>query len=119
MIAAQRYAIVLLDKRWLAILSIAIIGMSLDQVTTSYAVTNSTASIESNLFLKYVFRTFPQPLHLIFYALFQTTLVTWTIMLLWSSCPKNISYNRATGISTIIAIMPMLAGINNLFVLFS
>jgi hypothetical protein len=116
---SEQKALVLLDKRWLAILSIAIIGISLDQVTTSYAVTNNTASIESNLFLNYVFRTFPQPLHLLFYSLFQTTIVMWTILLLWSSCPKNISYKQATIVSSAIALMPMAAGISNLFLLLS
>lgn len=116
---SQHNVLVLLDKRWLAILSIAIIGISLDQVTTSYAVTNNTASIESNLFLNYIFRTFPQPLHLLFYALFQTTIVMWTIMLLWSSCPKNVSYKQATIVSSAIALMPMVAGTSNLFLLLS
>jgi len=116
---SQKHAVVLLDKRWLAILSIAIIGISIDQVTTSYAVTNSTASIESNLFLQHVFRTFPQPLHLLFYALFQTTIVMWSIMLLWSSSPKHISHRQATVVSSIIAGLPLAAGINNLLLLLS
>lgn len=119
MMESQRHAIVLLDKRWLAILSVAIIGITIDQVTTSYAVTNNTASIESNMFLQYVFRTFPQPLHLLFYALFQTTIVMWTIMLLWSSTPKNVSYKQATIISSAIASMPLLAGMNNIMLLLS
>ena len=116
---SQHNALVLLDKGCLAILSIAIIGISIDQVTTSYAVTKNTASVEYNLFLNYIFRTFPQPLHLLFYALFQTTIVMWTIMLLWSSCPKNISYKQATIVSSAIAVMPMAAGISNLFLLLS
>lgn len=107
-------AVVTLDKRWLAILSIAVIGMSMDQVTTSYAVTNNTASLESNIFLRYIFMNFPHPFHLLFYALFQTTIVIWTILLLWTSCPKNITYRQATIISLAIAAMPFIAGINNL-----
>jgi hypothetical protein len=116
---SQKYVTIFLDKYWLAIISIAVIGMSLDQVTTSYAVTNHTASVESNIFLRHIFSTFPQPFHLLFYALFQTILVLWTIMLLGSSYPKNISYRSALGISSIIAIMPLAAGINNLFFLLS
>ncbi len=114
----QKYTVVLLDKRWLAILSFAVIGMSIDQVTTSYAVTNGTA-MESNLFLQHIFRTFPQPLHLLFYALFQAMIVMWSIMLLWSSTPKHISYRQATIISSVIAGLPLAAGINNLLVLLS
>lgn len=115
----KRYAIILLDKRWLAILSIAVIGITIDQITTSYAVTNSTSSIESNLFLRYIFSSFPQPLHLLYYGLFQTTLVMWGIILLWASCPHRVSYNQATITSLIIAMLPMLAGINNLVFLLS
>ena len=110
---SSEYVIVLLDRTWLFILSIAIIGITIDQITTSYAVTNNTAVIESNLFLKYIFITFPQPWHLLFYGLFQTTLVMWSILLLWSSCPRNISYKQATIISSVIAFIPLVAGINN------
>lgn len=114
----QKQTIVLLDKRWLAILSIAVIGMSIDQVTTSYAVTINTAS-ESNLFLQHIFRTFPQPFHLLFYAVFQATIVMWSIMLLWSSSPKHVSSKQAMVISSIIASLPFLAGINNIIFLLS
>lgn len=95
----KRFSIILLDKRWLAILSIAIFGITVDQITTSYAVTNNTATIESNLFLRYVFNTFPHPLHLLYYGLAQTAIVVWGILLLWASCPRKISYKNATTLS--------------------
>lgn len=115
----KRYAIILLDKRWLAILLIAVMGMSIDQLTTSYAVTENNASIEGNLFLRYVFTTLPKPLDLLYYGFAQTIIVTLGILLLWVSCPKKISYNQATILSSVIAMLPMAVGINNVILLLS